>query len=52
MGLSPDEVAEFFSIYRMLPAVLGPEVYSACNKNKCQKNFLGVKRSRSVRLIT
>jgi hypothetical protein len=33
-------VNEFFSIYLILPAVLGPGVYSVCNRNehKKQKN--------------
>jgi hypothetical protein len=28
---------EFFSIYLILPAALGPAVYSASNRNECQK---------------
>jgi hypothetical protein len=31
-GSRPDEV-NFFSIYLILPAALGPGVYSACNRN-------------------
>jgi hypothetical protein len=39
MGSRPDEVNEFFSIYLILPAALGPGVYSACNiKQKNQKD--------------
>jgi hypothetical protein len=41
---SPDEVIEFFSIYLILPAALGPGVYSASNRNEYQKqkkNFSG-----------
>jgi hypothetical protein len=41
----------FFSIYLILKAALGPEVYSASNKNKYQKQakmFLGSK-ARPVR---
>jgi hypothetical protein len=37
MGSSPDEVIEFFSMYPILPGVLGPEVYSAPNRNEYQK---------------
>jgi hypothetical protein len=43
---SPDEVIEFFSIYLILPAALGPWVYSAFNRNeyfKQRKMFLGSK---------
>jgi hypothetical protein len=52
-GFSSDEVIEFFfSIYLILPAVLGSGVYSASNRNEYQKIFLGVKRGRRVRLTT
>jgi hypothetical protein len=37
VGLRPDEVNEFFSIYLSLPATLGPGVHSASNKNEYQK---------------
>jgi hypothetical protein len=33
-SLRPDEVNEYFSIYLILPATLGPGVYSASNKNE------------------
>jgi hypothetical protein len=33
----PDELNEYFSIYLILPATLGPRVYSACNRNEYQK---------------
>jgi hypothetical protein len=33
----PDEVNKFFSIYLILQAALGPEVYSASNRNEYQK---------------
>jgi hypothetical protein len=36
-GSRPCEVNAFFSIYLISPAVLGPEVYSASNRNKYQK---------------
>jgi hypothetical protein len=37
-GFHPNEVNDFFfSIYVILPAVLGPEVYSASNRNENQK---------------
>jgi hypothetical protein len=37
MGSSPDEVIGFFSIDLILPAALGPGVYSASNINEYQK---------------
>jgi hypothetical protein len=43
-----DEVIEiFFSIYLILPAALGPGVYSASNRNKYQtpKNVCGEQRA-------
>jgi hypothetical protein len=43
-GSRPDEVNEFFSMYLILPATLGPGVYSASNRNEYQKqkdNVLG-----------
>jgi hypothetical protein len=53
-GSRHDEVNEFFSIYLILSATLGPDVYSATNRNEYQnqKNnvSLGVKRSRCVGL--
>jgi hypothetical protein len=36
-GSIPDEVI-FFCIYLILPAALGPGVYSASNRNKYQKH--------------
>jgi hypothetical protein len=45
----------FFSFYLILPASLGPEVYSACNKNEYQKekkSFIGVEHGQRVRLTT
>jgi hypothetical protein len=36
-GSSPDEVIEFFSSYLILPAALGPGVYSPSNRNVHQK---------------
>jgi hypothetical protein len=33
----PVEVNEFFSIYLILPAALGPGVYPASNRNEHQK---------------
>jgi hypothetical protein len=39
MYLSPD-ANEFFSIYLILPAALGPGVYSATNRDEYQKIFL------------
>jgi hypothetical protein len=34
---SPDEVIEYFAIYLILPAAVGPGVYSAPNKNEYYK---------------
>jgi hypothetical protein len=51
VGSSPDEVIEYFSIYLILPVELGPGVYSASNRNECQKQkkiFLG-SRARPTR---
>jgi hypothetical protein len=44
----------FFSIYLILPAALGPGVYSASNRNEYQKrkNICGVERGRNVMLTT
>jgi hypothetical protein len=36
-GSKPDEVDKLFSIYLTLPAALGPEVYSASNRNEYQE---------------
>jgi hypothetical protein len=36
-GSRPDEVNGFFSIYLILPAALGPGVYSASNRNEYRK---------------
>jgi hypothetical protein len=36
-GSRPDEVNEFFSIYLILLAALGPGVYAASNRNEYQK---------------
>jgi hypothetical protein len=37
VGSRPDEVNEFFSIYLILLAALGPVVYSATNRYEYQK---------------
>jgi hypothetical protein len=37
VGSRPDEVNKFFSIYLILPAALGPGVYSAPNRSEYQK---------------
>jgi hypothetical protein len=37
VGLRPDEVNEFFSMYLILPAALGPGIYSASNRNEYRK---------------
>jgi hypothetical protein len=36
-GSRPDEANEFFKIYLILPASLGPGFYSAFNRNEYQK---------------
>jgi hypothetical protein len=36
-GSIPDEVIGFFSLYLILPAALGPGVYSASNRNEYQE---------------
>jgi hypothetical protein len=41
-GSRPTEVNELFSIYLILPAVLGPRVYSVCSRNECQKQINNV----------
>jgi hypothetical protein len=42
----------FFSIDLILPAALGPGVYSAPNRNEYQESSWGVKGGRRVRLTT
>jgi hypothetical protein len=37
VGLKPDEAIEFFSIYLILLAALGPGVHPASNSNEYQK---------------
>jgi hypothetical protein len=34
---TPDEVDEFFSVNLILPAAIGPGVYSVSNRNEYQK---------------
>jgi hypothetical protein len=54
-GSRPDEVNDFFfSIYLILLAALGPEVYSASNRSTTSRKlrFCGVKRGRCVGLTT
>jgi hypothetical protein len=41
-GSIPAEVIEFFSIYIILLAALGPEVYSSHNRNEYQKQKINV----------
>jgi hypothetical protein len=36
-GSSPDKVIEFFSVYPILPATLGPGFHSASVRNEHQK---------------
>jgi hypothetical protein len=38
-GSRPDEVIFFFLIYLILPAALGPGVYSASNNNEYWKHY-------------
>jgi hypothetical protein len=49
---SSDEVTELFLICVILPAALGPGVYSTSNRNQYQKIFLEVNHGRHVRLTT
>jgi hypothetical protein len=41
-------VNEFFSIYLILPAVLGPEVFAASNRNEYQRQKNNVSREYST----
>jgi hypothetical protein len=43
-GSRPYAVNAFFSTYLILPAALGPRVYSALNRNEYQKNKNNVSR--------
>jgi hypothetical protein len=49
VGSKADELIERFSIFLILPAALGPGIYSAPNRNEYQKIFLGVKCGRLLR---
>jgi hypothetical protein len=55
-GSRPDEVNEIFTIHLILPATLGPAVYSVSNRNEYQKqknkNFWGGKSGRHVGLAS
>jgi hypothetical protein len=44
----PDEMNAFSSIYLILPASLGPGVYSACNRNEYQKQKNNVSWEQSA----
>jgi hypothetical protein len=35
--LIPDEIIEFFSVYLILPAAVGPRIYSSSNRDEHQK---------------
>jgi hypothetical protein len=41
-GSRHDELNEFFAIYLILPAALGPEVYLTSNRNEYQKQKINV----------
>jgi hypothetical protein len=43
-----DEVNFFFSIYLILPAALGPGVYSTSNRNEYQKQINNVSGEQSA----
>jgi hypothetical protein len=47
-GSRPDEVSEFFPIYLILPAALGPGVHSASNRNEYQKQKNNVSGEQSA----
>jgi hypothetical protein len=55
-GSRPDEANEFFSIYLILPAILGTGVYSTSNRDEYQKQkktyFWGVELGQYVRLTS
>jgi hypothetical protein len=42
--LKANEVNEFVSIYLILPAALGPGIYSASNRNEYQKQKNNISR--------
>jgi hypothetical protein len=44
----PDEVNEFFPVYRFLPATLGPGIYSDPNINDYQKQKYNVSVQQSA----
>jgi hypothetical protein len=44
--LAPDEVIEFFLIYLIVPAALGPGVYSSSNRNEYRKHKKKFLRSK------
>jgi hypothetical protein len=50
-GSRPDEENEFFSIYLILPAALGPGVYSASNRKSIRNRIIIILgcRARPVR---
>jgi hypothetical protein len=52
----PEELIEFFSIYLILPALLGPEIYSPSNRNEYEKQkkklFWGLEIGWRVRLTS
>jgi hypothetical protein len=49
-GSTPGEAIYFFSIYQILPAALGPVIYSASNRNEHQKQKKFLRsRTRPVR---
>jgi hypothetical protein len=50
-GLSLDQVFAFFSIYLILPAALGPGVYSAYNRNEYQKQTNNVSKEWSAACV-
>jgi hypothetical protein len=48
VGSRPDEVNECFSVHLILPAALGPGVYSASNRIEYQKQTNNVSREQSA----
>jgi ABC-type uncharacterized transport system permease subunit len=47
-GSTPDEVIQFFSMYLIVSAAIGPVVYSASNRNEYQKQKNNVSGEQSA----
>jgi hypothetical protein len=51
MGSRRDEVNDLFSIYLILPAALGPGVYSVSNRSEYQKQKNNASRDQSAAVV-